>query len=83
VKLAIETKFVRWAGAAHAAVAGVWAMAGVPPGMGADKGAWSAMAEKGADGQWRLSTVLVADDEVPPPAPPIASPAPKGKGKTP
>lgn len=80
LKLAVETKFVKWAGANHAAIGGTWTMAGVPAGMGADKGAWSSVAEKGADGQWRLSTALVADN----PAPPAPAPTPepiKGKGK--
>jgi uncharacterized protein (TIGR02246 family) len=61
VKLVVTTTFVKWAGATHAAVGGTWTLAGVPAGMGADKGAWSSLAEKGADGQWRLSTALVAN----------------------
>jgi uncharacterized protein (TIGR02246 family) len=83
LKLAVETKFVKWADADHAAIGGSWTMAGVPAGMGADKGAWSSVAEKGADGQWRLSTALVANAEAPPPTPtPASTPAPtKGKGK--
>ena len=83
LKLAVETKFVKWAGATHAAIGGTWTMAGVPAGMGADKGAWSSVAEKGSDGQWRLSTALVANADAPPPAP-VLTPtpaAPKGKGK--
>lgn len=82
MKLSIETKYVKWAGANAATLGGTWAMAGVPAGMGADKGAWTAMAEKGADGQWKLATGLVAE-YVPPPtmAMPPPPPTPKGKGK--
>lgn len=81
LKLSIETMYVKWAGANVATLGGTWAMAGMPPGMGADKGAWTGMAEKGADGQWKLATGLVAEYVAPPtmamPPPPPA----KGKGK--
>ena len=84
LKLSVDTKFVKWAGAEHAAIGGTWTMAGLPAGVGSDKGAWSSLAERGTDGQWRLSTALVADYVAPPaPAPtptPAAAPA-KGKGR--
>lgn len=89
LKLSVETTYLKWAGADHASLGGTWMMAGVPKGMGvADKGAWTMLAEKGADGQWRLATGLVADSVPPPAMPdmnatmPAPSPAPaKGKGK--
>lgn len=78
LKLSVETSLFRWTSATTAAVGGTWTMAGVPPGMGADKGAWSSTVGKGADGQWRMLTGLVSE-YVPPPAPPAAVPANKGK----
>jgi uncharacterized protein (TIGR02246 family) len=84
LKLDVKTTYVKWAGADHASVGGTWTMAGVPPGMGGDRGAWSFLAEKGADAVWRLAAGLVAQ-YVPPPAPPAPTPTPtpkpKGKGK--
>jgi uncharacterized protein (TIGR02246 family) len=81
LRLDVKTTYVKWAGAAHAAIGGTWTMAGIPPGMGGDKGAWTGLAEKGADGQWRLATGLVAQ-YVPPPAAPVAPVTDaKSKGK--
>jgi uncharacterized protein (TIGR02246 family) len=74
LKLSVQTTIVKWAGADHAAIGGTWTMAGIPAGMGGDKGAWSGVAEKGADGQWRLATGMVAQ-YVPPPAAPMPTPA--------
>jgi uncharacterized protein (TIGR02246 family) len=73
--LTVNTSIVKWSGANGAALSGTWTMAGLPAGMGADKGAWSSFAVKGSDGQWRIATGLVAE-YVPPPATP---PAPKTK----
>jgi uncharacterized protein (TIGR02246 family) len=78
MKLDVKTTYVKWAGADHAAIGGTWTMAGVPAGMGGDKGAWSGLAEKGADRQWRLATGLVAQ-YVPPPAAPAPTPAADAK----
>jgi len=77
LRLAVQTSYVKWAGADHAAVGGTWTMAGAPTGMG-DRGAWSFMATKGADAVWRLSTGLVAQ-YVPPPPAPAATPTPTAK----
>lgn len=77
--LAIETSMVRFTSATSASTGGTWTVAGAPPGAGADKGAWSSTVIKGADGQWRMATALVAEF-VPPPAAPPAAPE-KGKGK--
>ena len=85
LKLTIDTTYVKWAGADHASIGGKWTMAGVPAGMGADNGAWTGMAEKGTDGQWRLASGLVASN--PPPAMPMPTTTPvakapaKGRGK--
>ena len=69
LKLSVETSIVRWTGATSATTAGTWALAGLPAGMGGDKGAWTSTVVKGADGKWRMVTGLVAEF-VPPPAPP-------------
>jgi len=80
LKLAIETSIVRFNSATSAATGGTWTVSGAPAGSGGpEKGAWSATVVKGADGQWRMATALVAD-YMPPPAPPAAAPE-KGKGK--
>jgi ketosteroid isomerase-like protein len=73
---------VHWAGANAASAGGTWTVAGIPAGVGGDKGSWTIVAVKDADGQWRMASGLVAQF-VPPPAPPTPSPtpAPKGKGK--
>jgi uncharacterized protein (TIGR02246 family) len=74
LKLSVETALVRWTSATSATTAGTGALAGLPAGMGGDKGAWTSTVVKGADGKWRMVTGLVAEF-VPPPAPP----ADKGK----
>ena len=74
LKLSVDTSLVRWTSASSATTAGTWALAGLPPGMGGDRGAWTSTVVKGADGKWRMVTGLVAEF-VPPPAPP----ADKGK----
>jgi uncharacterized protein (TIGR02246 family) len=76
--LAVNTSFVNFGSANSAAAGGTWTLAGLPPGAGAEKGAWSVFVKKAADGQWRMASGLVAD-YVPPPAPPV--PADKAKGK--
>ena len=77
MKLNVQTSYVHWAGSANgASIGGTWTIEGLPPGAGPGKGAWTGMAKKGTDGQWRLATGLVADYVPPPPAP---APA-KGKG---
>jgi len=91
LKLDVKTTYVKWMGADHAALGGTWTMAGVPPGMGGDRGAWSGVASKGSDAVWRLATGLVAQYVAPvapaptptPKATPKATPkpAPKGKGR--
>jgi uncharacterized protein (TIGR02246 family) len=78
LKLTVNTSYVRFVGPSGASLGGTWTMAGVPAGMGADKGAWTSLAIKGADGQWRLATGLVAEYH-PPPAMPV--PVEAGKGK--
>jgi hypothetical protein len=80
LKLSIDTKYVRWVSATAAQVGGTWSLAGVPAGMGSDKGAWMMLDVKGADGQWRMANGLVASYQ-PPPAPPAATPMPPAKGK--
>ena len=80
LKLAVQTTYVQWANSATAAaIGGTWTLDGLPPGTGAGKGAWTGLAKKGADGQWRLASGLVADyvPPVTPPAPPVPA---KGKG---
>lgn len=85
LRLDVKTTYVKWMGADHAALGGTWTMAGVPPGMGGDRGAWSGVASKGSDATWRLATGLVAQYVAPvAPAPtptPTPTPAPKGKSK--
>lgn len=80
LRLSVNTSYVRFAGPTAASLGGTWTMAGLPPGMGADKGAWTSLVVKGADGQWRLATGLVAEYH-PPPAPPVPAQPEKGKGK--
>lgn len=80
LKLSVNTNYVRFAGPNAASLGGTWTMAGVPPGLGADKGAWTSLVVKGADGQWRLATGLVAEYH-PPPALPMPTQPEKGKGK--
>ena len=78
--LNIQTSYIHWINANNASVGGTWTLAGLPPGAGADKGAWTALTQKGADGQWKIATALVAEYH-PPPAPPAApAPDPKSKG---
>jgi len=74
--LDVKTTIMKWAGADHAVLGGTWTMAGLPAGMGGDKGAWSGTAEKGADGQWRLATGLVAQYVAPPAPMPMPTPTP-------
>ena len=74
LKLSVDTSLVRWTSATSATTAGTWTLAGLPPGMGGSKGAWTSTVVKGADGKWRMVTGLVAEF-VPPPAPPAV----KGK----
>ena len=78
LKLSVETSLVRFTSATSATTAGTWTLAGLPPGMGGDKGAWTSTVVKGADGKWRMVTGLVAEF-VPPPAAPAATPMSKGK----
>jgi uncharacterized protein (TIGR02246 family) len=80
LKLTVDTTYVRWVSATAAEAGGTWAVAGAPAGSGPDKGAWMTLDVKGADGQWRTATGLVAA-YVPPPAPPAATPMPAAKGK--
>ena len=80
LKLSVDTSLVRWTSATSATAAGTWSLAGLPPGMGGETGAWTSTLVKGADGRWRMVTGLVAEF-VPPPAAPAAGPADKGKGK--
>ena len=68
--LTVNTSVLKWAGANAAAIGGTWTMAGLPAGMGADKGAWSSFVMKGTDGQWRIATGLVAEYVQPPAMPP-------------
>lgn len=78
--LSIQTAYIHWVNANNASVGGTWTLSGLPPGAGADKGAWTALTQKGADGQWKIATALVAEYH-PPPAPPAAAPPdPKSKG---
>ena len=80
LKLSIQTKYIHWVNATSASTGGTWTLAGLPPGAGAEKGAWTALTQKGTDGQWRFATALVAEYH-PPPAPPAApAPDPKSKG---
>ena len=79
LKLAVNTSYLKWGGANAASVGGTWTMTGLPPGVGADKGAWTVFAVKGTDGEWRMQSGLVAEATMPPPPPP-AAPV-KGKGK--
>lgn len=72
--LSVETTLVRWTSATSATTAGTWTLAGLPPGMGGDKGAWTSTLVKGTDGRWRMVSGLVAEF-VPPPA------VPAGKAK--
>ena len=78
LKLTVNTSYVKWGGANAASLGGTWTMAGLPPGLGADKGSWTVFAVKGTDGEWRMSSGLVANAT--PPAAPPAAPA-TGKGK--
>jgi ketosteroid isomerase-like protein len=75
LKLSVETTLLKWTGATSATTAGTWTLAGLPPGLGGNKGAWTSTLVKGANGQWRMVTGLVAEFG-PPPAP---TPADKGK----
>ena len=75
--LNIKTSYIHWVNANNASVGGTWTLAGLPPGAGAEKGSWTTLTQKGADGQWRIATALVAEYH-PPPAPP-AAPAPDSK----
>ena len=78
--LSIQTSYIHWVNANNASVGGTWSLSGLPPGAGADKGAWTTLTQKGTDGQWRIATALVAEYH-PPPAPPAAPAAdPKSKG---
>lgn len=80
LKLSIQTSYIHWVDANNASVGGTWSLAGLPPGAGAEKGSWTALNQKGADGQWKIATALVAEYH-PPPAPPAApAPDPKSKG---
>ena len=79
LKLSIQTSYIHWVNANNASIGGTWTLAGLPPGAGADKGAWTALTQKSADGQWRIGTSLVA--EYHPPAAPPAAPAPDPKSK--
>ena len=76
--LTATTSYVNFGSANSASAGGPWTLAGLPPGAGAGKGAWTVFVKKGGDGQWRIASSLVADF-VPPAAP--APPADKAKGK--
>lgn len=75
--LSVTTGYVKFGGATSASAGGPWTLAGLPPGAGADKGAWTIFVKKGSDGAWLIASSLVADFVPPPPAP---APAEK-KGK--
>ena len=78
--LSIQTSYIHWVNANNAAVGGTWTLSGLPPGAGAEKGAWMTLTQKATDGQWRIGSALVAEYH-PPPAPPAApAPDPKSKG---
>jgi hypothetical protein len=80
LKLNIQTSYIHWVNANNASVGGTWTISGLPPGAGAEKGAWMTLSQKGTDGQWRIGSALVAEYH-PPPAPPAApAPDPKSKG---
>ena len=70
LKLNVTTAYVKWGGANSASIGGEWTMDGVPPGVAANKGAWTMFAVRGADNQWRMATGLVADAKMPPPVAP-------------
>lgn len=78
LKLSVETSLVRWTSATSATTAGTWTLAGLPPGVGGDRGAWISTVVKGADGKWRMVTGLVAEFVPPPAAPAVPT---MGKGK--
>jgi len=80
LKLDIQTNYIHWVNANAASVGGTWSLSGLPPGAGADKGAWTTLTQKGADGQWRIGTSLVAEYHPPPPPPAAPAPDPKSKG---
>jgi uncharacterized protein (TIGR02246 family) len=67
--LSTSTEYLNWIDAKHAVLGGTWTASGAPPGS-PEKGAWIVVAEKGDDGQWRISNSLAADFVPPPPMPP-------------
>ena len=67
LKLNVTTSYLKWGGANAASIGGTWTLDGLPPGAGANKGAWTMFAVRGADNQWRMATGLVADAPMPPP----------------
>ena len=79
LKLDVKTSLFKWTSATSAVAGGTWTMAGIPPGMGADHGAWQVTFLKGADAKWLMYTALVSEYHAPP-APPTA-PTEMKKGK--
>jgi uncharacterized protein (TIGR02246 family) len=78
--LTVNTTFLKWSGANAAVAGGTWTVDGVASGAGPTKGAWSSFVVKGANGQWKQSTGLVAAFQPPPPPPapkPTSSPGKK------
>lgn len=69
ITLNVTTDFVRWIDANNATAAGGWTVAGLPPGVGQDRGSWLGVFRKDADGQWRMTGGLTSPYIPPPPAP--------------
>jgi uncharacterized protein (TIGR02246 family) len=61
--------FLRWISADAAVVGGTWTAAGMPAGMGPDRGSYLSVYRRDTDGQWRMSHGMSAP-YMPPEAPP-------------